>query len=486
MPKNIVLCSDGTGNSTIKNRGTNVYKLYEAVDLETPPGEDQQVGFYDDGVGTGALKTLRALGGAFGYGFARNIRQLYAYLCRVYEPGDRIYLFGFSRGAYTVRCVGGVLKYCGVPTAVRAGGRVRPLQRDPKSARRIASEAVKHVYQYGGSIKGDPYRLEREKRAVKFRRKYFSGDAKVSNTAPYFIGVWETIQTLGAGTRGLLLLASAYEGLCAVLGLVWVKLMDGAFWPPFLLLGLALPIALYVAACLRYKGLVSLARYRHAFYDTKLNYAVRYARHALSIDEDRTSFACVPWDEEPPRQAFTDQRTAQMRFKQVWFAGNHSDIGGSYPETESRLSDIALAWMVEEAMGLPNPIYIDCSLLNLYPDCAGPQHDERKAFAAARPRWLVRCARLFVAAKDFGWRQGHRRVPPDALLHASVLERFRLPGVLVYGDMIPYRPHALRHHRLVEGYWRQSAAAPGAGPPPSQTHQIVRHDFEAGERRAKG
>ena len=106
---------------------------------------------------------------------------------------DRIYLFGFSRGAYTARCVGGVLKACGVPTAVRQpGGRVRPLRRDARSARRVATEAVKHVYQYGGSIKGDPYRNERAKRAARFRHKYFSGDASVSNTAPYFIGAWDT------------------------------------------------------------------------------------------------------------------------------------------------------------------------------------------------------------------------------------------------------------------------------------------------------
>ena len=74
MPKNIVLCSDGTGNSTTKGRGTNVYKLCEAVDLEAPPNEPSQVVFYDDGVGTGSLKLMRVLGGAFGFGFARNIR----------------------------------------------------------------------------------------------------------------------------------------------------------------------------------------------------------------------------------------------------------------------------------------------------------------------------------------------------------------------------------------------------------------------------
>ena len=151
------------------------------------------------------------------------------------------------------------------------------------------------------------------------------------------------------------------------------------------------PVGLRLATA----GWVSLARYRMAFYDTALDYAVRYARHALSIDENRANFDCIPWDEEAPGPPSADRaRDVPERFKQVWFAGNHSDIGGSYPETESRLSDISLDWMVEEAMSLPDPIHIDHTVLNLYPDCAGAQHDEREAFLAARPAWLV------------GWRCG--------------------------------------------------------------------------------
>jgi hypothetical protein len=302
--------------------------------------------------------------------------------------------------------VGGVLKYCGVPTAVRAGGRVRPLQRDAKSARRIATEAVRHVYQYGGSIKGDPLRLERGEASGKVPAQVFLRRRQGFQHRPYFIGAWDTIQTLGAGRAGSCCWhrsTKALRGRGAGLGKV-----DGRHVPA------AIPAAR--SSCCRsrsmlrpafaYKGLVSLARYRQAFYDTRLNYACVMRGNALSIDEDRASFACVPWDEETPRHAFTDQRTAHMRFKQVWFAGNHSDIGGSYPETESRLSDIALAWMVEEAISLPNPIHIDRSLLNILSGSCRPQHDERKAFNAARPRWLVRCARLFIAERNFGWRLG--------------------------------------------------------------------------------
>ena len=188
---------------------------------------------------------------------------------------------------------------------------------------------------------------------------------------------------------------------------------------------------------------------------------MRYARHALAIDENRASFACVPWDEERPRQSFTEQPNAPPRFRQVWFAGSHSDVGGSYPETEARLSDIALVWMVQEVLSLPHPIHIDASVLKLFPDPAGPQHDEREAFMAACPGLLVdMCLRVYDRRK-FGWREGHRVIPVDALLHPSVLERLALPGVLDHGDIVPYRPHALREHWAVRHFWETDAAAAG-------------------------
>ena len=123
MPKNIIICSDGTGNTAIKNRGTNVFKLFEAIDLNghrIDPLLDPQVAFYDDGVGTETFLPLKLLGGAFGFGLAKNVRNLYMDLVRVYDPGDtntpadRIYLFGFSRGAFTVRTLAGLIAKCGV------------------------------------------------------------------------------------------------------------------------------------------------------------------------------------------------------------------------------------------------------------------------------------------------------------------------------------------------------------------------------------
>jgi uncharacterized protein (DUF2235 family) len=470
VPKNILIFSDGTGQAggyMPDETRSNVYKLLRAtrVSPDTCIDPKHQVAFYDGGLGSRAsgegirLKPWRRiynlLGQATGLGITQNVIDCYAEIIRVWQPGDRIYLFGFSRGAYTVRCVAGVIKHCGVPTAATCArtGKTLRLQRDPASARRVASEAVKHVYQYGSSIRGDPYRKEREARARAFRAKYHSGGPDISNTAPYFVGVWDTVGTLGAGSFALGVFMTVYLAACGVGALLAQKWLGWGFWAAFAAGALGPPAAVYALMCARYRGLASLARYRMAFYDTRLHYAVRYARHALSIDENRRKFACVPWEEDHIGERAGADPRVPPRLKQMWFAGSHSDIGGSYPETESRLSDIALAWMVEEALALPAPILIDPSVLRLYPDSAGPQHDERKAFIAACPGWLVKLALLFIPARRFGWQEGHRHVPEDALLHPSVLERFEHFAVMIHGDMVPYRPRALRRHPQVRGYY---------------------------------
>src|SRR5258708_25053804 len=103
--RNIVLLSDGTGNSAGKLFKTNVWRVYDALDLSNA----SQIAFYDDGVGTSSIKPLAVLGGAFGWGLKRNVLALYTFLCRNYRPAaggrpaDRIYGFGFSRGAFTMR-----------------------------------------------------------------------------------------------------------------------------------------------------------------------------------------------------------------------------------------------------------------------------------------------------------------------------------------------------------------------------------------------
>jgi hypothetical protein len=174
--------------------------------------------------------------------------------------------------------------------------------------------------------------------------------------------------------------------------------------------------------------------FKMKFYDHELNPDVVYAKHALSIDENRKDFERVPWTNE-------GMDDAGGRFEQIWFAGNHSDVGGSYPENESRLSDMALQWMVEAATSVPDGIRIDGDVLQLYPSPAGPQHDECKT-------------------GRFGhlWEKGRRMVPNDAVLHPSVKERFEQPQVLHYDEMKPYRPENLRRHQDVKQYYEDGPA----------------------------
>src|ERR1700732_4673842 len=97
--KRIILLSDGTGNSASKVWKSNVWRVFESLDLRG----SEQVAFYDDGVGTSSFLPLAILGGVFGWGLKRNILDAYKFVCRNYEDNTKLYLFGFSRGAFTVR-----------------------------------------------------------------------------------------------------------------------------------------------------------------------------------------------------------------------------------------------------------------------------------------------------------------------------------------------------------------------------------------------
>ncbi|MFT6244377.1 MAG: hypothetical protein ACJA0U_002027 [Salibacteraceae bacterium] len=88
---------------------SNVYKLYHAIDLHNQ--DKKQITFYVNGVGTRTNKYLRGIGGAFGFGFETNVKDLYEFLARNYYTGDSIYIFGFSRGAASVRAFNGFMAH---------------------------------------------------------------------------------------------------------------------------------------------------------------------------------------------------------------------------------------------------------------------------------------------------------------------------------------------------------------------------------------
>ena len=107
----LVICCDGTWNNLAASCPTNVVKLAQAVEPVASDSTSQLI-FYEQGLGTQWYDKLP--GGAFGWGIDANIKNAYRFLSLNYEAGDEIYLFGFSRGAYTVRSLGGLIHCSGL------------------------------------------------------------------------------------------------------------------------------------------------------------------------------------------------------------------------------------------------------------------------------------------------------------------------------------------------------------------------------------
>jgi uncharacterized protein (DUF2235 family) len=163
MARRFALLFDGTWNK--RRTGTNVIRMRRAI-RSAGAADPQQPCFYDEGVGTRWWNRLS--GGAFGRGLSENIQEGYAWLARQHQPGDEIYVFGFSRGAYTARSLVGLIRKCGLLNDV--------------SGRSVA----------------DAYALYRDKavapkdaRAVEFRAR------RSRETRVRFIGVWDTVGALG-------------------------------------------------------------------------------------------------------------------------------------------------------------------------------------------------------------------------------------------------------------------------------------------------
>ena len=257
---NIVICADGTWNrpeeDIQKDFPTNVLKVARAI---KPTVKDiKQHVFYDWGLGS---YHSGPLAGGFGVGIHKNILDGYRYIVQNYSPGDNIYLFGFSRGAYTVRALCGLINNCGL------------LKREHASAISRAWSIYKSL-------------LDKHKPSGEAAKEFRKQCHKSNNI--HFVGCWDTVGALGI---------------------------------PFSLMGLL-------------DG-------KDEFYDTKMGSNVSIVRHALAIDEKRQDFEPTLWTPRP-----------NVDLKQVWFAGVHTDVGGSYPpddDTNNVTSDVPLKWMLNEA-----------------------------------------------------------------------------------------------------------------------------------------
>jgi len=192
MPKNIVLLSDGTGNTSATLFTTNVWRLYEALDLSDP---DRQVAYYDDGVGTSSCKPLAILGGVFGFGLKRNVIDLYSFLCRNYRQGatpeecDRIFGFGFSRGSFTIRVVAGLVAHEGL---ARYDGNAAQLTRDAKDAYRAYRRRFKTTLRLETPLRWSRDQFIRLWRCL-WRIRQYDAARPIDPHAIHFLGLWDTV-----------------------------------------------------------------------------------------------------------------------------------------------------------------------------------------------------------------------------------------------------------------------------------------------------
>ena len=195
--KKIVICLDGTGNQMKAKGHTNVATLYEMLDLSDPA---KQIGYYDPGVGTMSSAKARGFvdrwfsrmfGLAFGSGLKTNVAQAYTFLMQHWQPGDELYVFGFSRGAYTARALVGMLNRPGllrpgsenlVPYAVAQYATNKQFSDDDKKNIREFS----HAFCWGTETKplsppraNDPYEMHWHSVPVNY------------------VGVWDTVKAAG-------------------------------------------------------------------------------------------------------------------------------------------------------------------------------------------------------------------------------------------------------------------------------------------------
>lgn len=378
MARNIVVCSDGTGN-TLEIQVSNVVRLIECLLLDDPA---RQVVIYDQGLGTvestaairnasvgNGLIVLDApasggprrsveknLGLLFGYGLKENVRQLYRAIAEVYEPGASLFLFGFSRGAFTVRALAGLLHRCGLAPVDSTNFDVR------------FDESWK-LFQ---PMEGDEAAIRR----VRERNQ---------EVGVHFLGVWDTVKSYG-GIKPVIL------------------------------------------PHLRHNPTVSTFRHAIAL-DERRAWFQHTTWGRLDIDQDKAMTRLSPAD----RELVLEQDVCE-----VWFTGAHSDVGGG--DVTNPGSRIALRWMLGEALNADPPLLLNKAGVDLMELAEPPGdaqiHDLRdRKWAAVEwiPHWEIDNSGV-LPRRVFKLRGHGERHPGETLrngkvyVHSSVKETRSIPS----------------------------------------------------------
>ncbi|HEX8077009.1 MAG TPA: DUF2235 domain-containing protein, partial [Chthoniobacterales bacterium] len=292
----IVIFADGTGNAFTRQE-SNVWRIYDALDLT----QSDQLAHYVRGVGTSSFRPYAILDGATGIGVPRNVRTAYEFLCRNWSPGDEIYMFGFSRGSFTIRTLIGLIHHEGLLPVRDGAGVAIPLP--------ILREDIMAAW-----------RSYREK----------SAPFRLSRMSPL---VWATRRLRDLCVR-------AYRG---VRGRPPYKTMSDSSErrsPSITFVGLFDTVEAYGVPLEEFRRAIDWALWPISFRNNVISPLVERVCHALSLDDERTTFHPLRLDPNPPH----GQKTAK-HIEEVWFAGVHSDVGGGYPD--AGLAYVPLLWMIE-------------------------------------------------------------------------------------------------------------------------------------------
>jgi uncharacterized protein (DUF2235 family) len=290
---------DGTWNT--EDDSTNVLNAYHHTQ-EGLIADDNviQKRYYDRGVGTGVTDSLS--GGGFGYGLEVNVREAYNWLVDNYNDGDEIYIFGFSRGAYTARSLVGLIAACGL---VKRGA--------PLTVSQLWSSYA-FISQHRGESKREWWEEALQKNRYYFRRisnlKFAKGDLKNPiNKSEELVIKWSRRVDI------------AYLGIFDTVGAMGIQ-------------ALGIP------------GLRSKLAENHNLNPSTI---IKKCRHALAIDEHRSSFRLTPILDYVHHSVDEKDKTEQYknRIRQRWFVGSHSNIGGGY--ANNTLSMQPSRWMLEGA-----------------------------------------------------------------------------------------------------------------------------------------
>ncbi|KAL4743960.1 hypothetical protein BDV11DRAFT_176557 [Aspergillus similis] len=291
QPRRLVLCFDGTGNQYMgTEEDTNIVKIYESLERHKPG----QYAYYQPGIGTltyvrGSSRQtsgfsfwtrLKArvsalLDQGIGASFASHLIAGYRFIMRYYSTGDHIYIFGFSRGAYTARFLAEMIHNIGL------------LSRGNEEMVPFAWDTFSRYQSSRGNVPQTEEDRELERYMLKFKTTFCRPDVGV-----HFLGLFDCVNSVGQ------------------------------FEIPFF-----------------------RKSYRYI-----ASPSARHIRHAVSIHERRLKFKPALFHIDPKDKDSVD-------LKEVWFAGNHGDVGGGWPLSKGQkhlLSDIALDWMMQEVLNLPD------------------------------------------------------------------------------------------------------------------------------------